>query len=710
MNSTPDVPPALPHESGGNVAVRRVQQPNRRPWLLPVSIGLVAFAVYLATLSRGVLGGDAGELQFVPTILSLTHPTGYPLQVLLHYAWSFVPIGSVAYRLNLLDAGFAAAAVGIVVALTRSLGAGRAGSVLAGLSLAFGELWWSQAVRGDKYTLNGLFLALVLWLFVRWRQHPSAARLMWLAGVFGLSLTHHRSMLLVVPALLAGVVLSRWRPRSVRELATLALLVCAPLVLYAYVPWAAARGLPPGSWPINTPTDFFEFLLDRGYTSALRPDAAFRGRLLEEAWVLVRSFGPLGALLGIAGLVFLALRSRTNALVMLLAFVPQAVLAASYLLESNYQLPRHWVFFLPGFLIWSVWVGVGYDAALAWVVGRLSGIGRLPHAGQSLPAGIFVAVLLVQAGSAWARGAIMLVRAEAGAETMDSWRQDFQRSPVAERFGRLAFQVALPGSTIVCDWEQATVLWYLQRVEGLRPDLTIIYPIERLDEVLALAAEQNSRVYITRTLPGVESRAVTSSVGPLLKVASPAPPLGQPSTGGAGGIEPAAYEPNAREVHVFFEGGLGITSIAFHEPHPQPGGVLPFTIFWNYDPQVWGPGAPPEDYAASVRLLGPDGGVLAAHDERHPALGTSPTSRWPQGEIVGDYRELPIGSRLRPGTYQLQIVPYRVDPRVNLAVFRIFEIPGQIVSAASEGVVIPITVEPRTISSPLDLLMSPFGR
>ena len=388
MSDTPDVPPAFSTERGGNVSVGQVRAARGGDWLLPFGIGLAAFVVYLTTLSRGVLGGDAGELQFVPPILGLTHPTGYPLQVMLHYAWSFVPIGSVAYRLNLLDAGFAAAAVGVVVALARSLGAGRAGGALAGLSLAFGELWWSQAVRGDKYTLNGLFLALVLLLFVRWRACPTPGRLLWLAGVFGVSLTHHRSMLLVVPALLVGLVLSRWRPRSVRELLTLGVLVLTPLLLYAYVPWAGARGLPPGSWPVDSPSAFFEFLLDRGYTSALRPDEAFRGRLLEEAWVLVRSFGPLGALLGVVGLVALVVRNRVNGIVLVLAFAPQAILGASYLLESNYQLPRHWVFFLPGFLIWSVWVGLGFDAALGWVTRRLSGFESVARFGRYVPAAV----------------------------------------------------------------------------------------------------------------------------------------------------------------------------------------------------------------------------------------------------------------------------------------------------------------------------------
>jgi hypothetical protein len=129
---------------------------------------------------------------------------------------------------------------------------------------------------------------------------------------------------------------------------SLAGLVLAPLVLYAYVPWAGSRGLPPGSWPVDTPAAFGEFLLDRGYTSQIRPDAALAGRLVEEARVLARSFGPLGVLLGIAGTRLVISTRPRSAVMLVLLFVPQAVLGASYLLQSNYQLPRHWVFYLPG--------------------------------------------------------------------------------------------------------------------------------------------------------------------------------------------------------------------------------------------------------------------------------------------------------------------------------------------------------------------------
>lgn len=646
---------------------------SRLDLVLVGGVAALAFVVYLLTLSRGVLGGDAGELQFVPPILGLAHPTGYPLQVLLHYAWSHLPISAVAYRLNLLDALIAASAVGAVVAVTREAGAGRAASALAGLALAFAELWWSQAVRGDKYTLNGLFLALVLLLFLRWRARPTSGRLMLLAFVFGLSLTHHRSMVLVAPALGLGLLLAGWRPVPWRALVGPALLCIAPLAVYAYVPWAGVRGLPPGSWPVDTPAAFAEFLLDRGYASQIRPDAALGGRLLEEGRVLLRSFGALGAALGLGGIVASFIRDWRLALVFLLVFVPQAVLGASYLLESNYQIPRHWVFFLPAFSIWSVWLGLGLDALICWMTRRAPG---RPILVTSAVLGVSVLIL---AASAWSRGAITLVRSEAGAETMDAWRQDLQRSPVAERFGRLAMDRAAPDAFVVSDWEQATVLWYFQRVEGARPDLTIRYPIERLDDTLAEARASGRPVYITRTLPGVESRGVTSSVGPLLQVYPP------PTTVSASVTTP-------------FEGGLTLVGVDWHSEAFHPRGVVPFTLSWRAETPLT------EPYAISVRLTSPDGTVLAAHDERHPALGTSPTTSWLPGQIVGDYHELPIGSRVPPGTYQIHVLPYRVEPVQNL---RQIDGRGQPVA---EGVTMHIDVGPRPIGSPLDLLASLLAR
>jgi hypothetical protein len=105
-----------------------------------------------------------------------------------------------------------------------------------------------------------------------------------------------------------------------------------------------------------------------------------------------------------------------------------------------------------------------------------------------------------------------------------------------------------------------------------------------------------------------------------------------------------------------------------------------------------------------VRLIGPSGAVLAVHDVRHPALGTSPTNTWTPGQLVGDYHELPLGSRLAPGTYQIQIAPYRVEPLTNL---KRLNAEGQ---PTGEGVSLQFEVGPRIIGGPLDLLGSLLAR
>src|SRR5258708_36088461 len=75
-----------------------------------VGVFAVAFVVYLRTLLPGPSFGDWAEMQFIPAQLGIPHPTGYPLYVLLGWLFSLVPIGSWAYRADLLSAGGGAGA------------------------------------------------------------------------------------------------------------------------------------------------------------------------------------------------------------------------------------------------------------------------------------------------------------------------------------------------------------------------------------------------------------------------------------------------------------------------------------------------------------------------------------------------------------------------------------------------------------------------
>ena len=107
-------------------------------------VGLAFFILYWRTLAPDLVGHDAGELQFVPYVFGIPHYTGYPLYLLLGKLWSFLPLGSVAWRMNLLSAVFGGLAGALAflcgVELTRAESA-RAGAcgwtqVAAGLVTA----------------------------------------------------------------------------------------------------------------------------------------------------------------------------------------------------------------------------------------------------------------------------------------------------------------------------------------------------------------------------------------------------------------------------------------------------------------------------------------------------------------------------------------------------------------------------------------------
>ena len=70
-------------------------------WLAAFVIPAV---VYLVSASPDPASWDTAELQGVPYILGISHPTGFPFYVLVGYVWSHLLVfGSVAWRMNAMS-------------------------------------------------------------------------------------------------------------------------------------------------------------------------------------------------------------------------------------------------------------------------------------------------------------------------------------------------------------------------------------------------------------------------------------------------------------------------------------------------------------------------------------------------------------------------------------------------------------------------------
>jgi len=113
-----------------------------------------------------------------------------------------------------------------------------------------------------------------------------------------------------------------WRDR--RRLLRLGILVGAPLLLYFYLPWAEARGLPPGTWHPRTPREWYDYLFDTGRTGLVYVDPADLGeRLAFYARTIVRDFRWAGVALGCLGLLGQFRRRPLDAAFLLINFVVQ---------------------------------------------------------------------------------------------------------------------------------------------------------------------------------------------------------------------------------------------------------------------------------------------------------------------------------------------------------------------------------------------------
>ncbi len=339
-------------------------------------LGGGALLLYASTLAPTILPGDGGEFQFVPYLLGIAHPTGYPLYCLLGWAWShLLPLGDVAWRMNLFSAFWAALAVALLYPTARALlrqalphlspRGNRLLAALAAAIFAVTPTLWSQAVIAEVYGLHAFFVVLLFYLALHRQLLP-------LALSFGLALTHHRTTLLLAPALLAYQIASGKRqaasePRSKPHLllATCYLLLATglPLLLYLYIPLRAPH-TPYLRLPLdadrqlvlyeNTWPNFFDFVLGGPFGGSLDFSVDLGARL-GMAWGLLRAEIPWpGLLLALLGVIGLLLRRRW-ALLALTGLTYIATVAFNLV----YTIGDIFVLFIPAYLVVVLWLAVG---------------------------------------------------------------------------------------------------------------------------------------------------------------------------------------------------------------------------------------------------------------------------------------------------------------------------------------------------------------
>ena len=593
-------------------------------------LGLASFGLYVKMVAPTLLMADPAEFQLACYTLGIAHPTGYPLYLILGWLWShLLPLGDAAYRVNLLSAAFAASAAGLFYLLVQRVLRGtlqgpseallRAVAVISTFSLALSLTFWSQALRAEVYALNSLFVLLTLFLLLRWSESRTPRALQLAALIYGLSLTHHATMILFLPAYVLFVWLTdRTVLRNLRLVGTVILLVALPQVLYLYIPWRAPATpylyieLAPGrtlELYENTLRGFLGFVTGEMFTGELGYQASLLERLSMASDLLLRQFGIAGVALGVLGVAKLIIGWKSTFSGRLLA-----LLVLSYGALVGFTLFYHvgdiQVFYTPSYIIFTVWIALG----IAWLV---QAAGRVRFG--ALARGRWVA---------WALVALYAVLPLALLWT-NYPRVDKSADYSARRWAEEILSQPIPEGSILIsnDRNEITPLLYLQHVEGKRPDLLTMFPLmlpgEEYSNVVRVidgVLDVGRPLYLVKPMPGLEVKYELKASGPLVEIRGPAI-TGEPE----------------RVTEMALGDGLTLVGYDVDPDVSSPGGEVQVSLYWRVEQHL------SKDYHTYVHLLDEDGQAIAQSDHR-PGQEYYPSSLWQPGETLLDVHVLSVSA------------------------------------------------------------------
>jgi hypothetical protein len=314
-------------------------------------------------------------------------------------------------------------------------------------------------VIAEVYTLNALLVSVTIVVLLLWREHRKDSYLLLSAFLAGLCLTNHLTSGLLLPAGLLFVALVDWRRLvDVRLVVKGVLLFVLGLTPYLYLPIRAAMDPP---MEANNPTDFgrFWYVVSGGNLTgsffSFGP-LELPGRMVFYWEHLLDNMPFVVVMVALTGAVVMLFKDR--AVGVFLGFLFFGWLFYAVLND----IPDIDLYFIPTYLVLSLWAAAGIGTLLAEVETLVSGS---PRVLKGTILGVLSAMLLVLP---------LLGVSETYVKNDMSgvYRGRKEIEAVADN--------AAPNATIL---HHRSSMWYMVLVEKRRRDLTIVDPFFHNKEV-----------------------------------------------------------------------------------------------------------------------------------------------------------------------------------------------------------------------------------
>ncbi len=624
---------------------------------LQLMLFAAALALYLHTLNPDVQPADSGEFQIAALTLGIPHPPGYPLYTMLGWLVSRIPVGSPYARISFLSA-LAAAATLVLVSVTVQLlvASGERGrkansaadcswapvaaGIIAAVALGTSTTFWSQATTTNVRSLTAFFTALMVFaavqVYAAIRTQPrdlATVRryLIIFAVASGLGVGHHVSLVFTSAVLSVFLLALFVRARlSAGMLIGALLALIATQLVWLYLPLRDAAGARFAPGNLTTLSGLLYHIFARGFAGDMLAFAApqfLSDRLAVVPTLLLFEFSAAVLIATLAGLALLLWKRQVFVAVLLTA------IAIHGFITITYRAPQTVEYAIPVWVMMGILFGAGLAelaAVAASLVKHLPDNARLMALRRILPAAMATLLLLL--------GGYMVIADAAGRlSSFDQLRQD--RSTRTHAAG--ALNAAAPGSVILAQWHQATPMWALQDIEGLRRDVKVEYVYPRGAQPYAdtfaeqaAASAQAAPTYVTSVfaVPYQTRGLVATPVGNLaLWVID------------SGSAQRHTSAVNALAV---FDQRIAVLGVTVTKKTAQAGQSAPIVLAWTALRPVQ------DGESLTVRVMRNDGRLAANADVRLDP-----------GQPVGAQRtvrlSLGIPLDLQPGNYRVLVGAYR---------------------------------------------------
>ena len=433
---------------------------NSKPWRGAAFVTIAAAILYFLTAARDIVVGDTPELITAAAVLGVAHSPGYPLFTMLGHVFSLLPFGTIPFRVNLLSVACDSLTVGVIYFTALRLTKSQLASAVAALLLAITPTFWSWSLVAEVFPLNNLLVAAVIYSLVVWQEQPLNRRSLFAAAfLFGLALTNQHTCALIVPAILFLL----WRQRSLLLerpglVIAAAAMIAIGLLPYAYIPWSAARH-PIYNWgEVSSFTDFLGVVTRRGYGTfrLVNSPGYWGGSPFLRIGALCLSIGFLAGVLIVIGTIRAYRRMRWYFWFTLIAFLFAGPFFV-WITNLNIRTAPSALFVLQRFFLLS-------QVVLAPVIAL--GVCELAEfVGRRIQLSFETAIRLV--------AAIWFVSIGIGVVT-NYHRVDQSTNSIARTFAQDVFAASPSGSVLFVNGDIAFSLLYMQRVEDVGKEATLV--------------------------------------------------------------------------------------------------------------------------------------------------------------------------------------------------------------------------------------------